>query len=113
MERVLTDTQHLWFVTITSGLAVGGGLLLWAGFITLGLISRRFEKAYSVTTHWQFHLVGPAGLVCYLVMQSVASLQHVNMGPVEQWIGYTLLVWSAGLSLWGVRRFRKVLKNLL
>ncbi len=113
MERVLTETQHLVFVTLTSGIAVLGGLLVWIGFAVLGQISRRFERAYGQTTHWQFHWVAPAGLFGYLVMQSVASLRHENMGPIEQWIGYTLLAWSAGLCLWGVWRFRKVLKGLL
>lgn len=113
MERVLTETQHLIFVTLTSACAVLGGLLVWAGFVFMGLISQRFEKAYGVSTHWQFQVVAPVGLVGYLVMQSVASLRHENMGPIEQWIGYTLLAWSAGLCLWGVWRFRKVLKGLL
>jgi len=113
MERILTDNQHLIFVTLTSYAAIAGGLLLWLGFILLGLISRRFEQAYGVITHWQFHLVAPAGIFIYLSMQAVASLRHQNMGPIEQWTGYTLLTWSARLCLWGVFRFRKVLTELM
>jgi high-affinity Fe2+/Pb2+ permease len=66
-----------------------------------------------VVTHWQFHAAAPAGLLAYLVMQALASLRHQNLSPIEQWIGYTLLAWSAGLCLWGVWRFRKVLHSLM
>lgn len=113
MERILTDAQHWIFVTLTSYAAVLGGLLLWIGFIFIGLISRRFEQAYGKTTYWQFHMAAPAGLFVYLVMQSVASLKHHNLSPVEQWIGYALLAWSAGQCLWGVFRFRRVLSEIM
>ncbi len=109
MPTVLTAGQHWIFVTFTSWVAILGGLLLWAGFFYLGRISQRFEKAYGRITHWQFLLWAPTGIVGYLVMQSVASLQHQNMGPIEQWIGYLMLVWSAALCLWGVWRFRQLI----
>ena len=109
---VLTGGQHLVFVTLTSWLAIVGGLVLWGGFFFLGLISRRFEKAYGKITHWQFLLLSPAGAVGYLAMQSAASLQHQNLGPAEQWIGYTLLIWSAGLCLWGVLRFQQLVRKI-
>jgi hypothetical protein len=112
MGTVLTNGQHWVFVTLTSWIAILGGLALWVGFIYLGLIARRFEKAYGKITHWQFQLMAPIGVVGYLMMQSIASLRHQNMGPVEQWIGYTLLSWSAGLCLWGVMRFQKLIRQL-
>ncbi len=112
MDTVLTPAQHFWFVEATSYLAICGGLALWGGFIWLGAITRRFERAYGKMTHWQFFLLAPAGLCAYLVLQAVASLRHQNMGAAEQWIGYSLLTWSAGLCLWGVLRLRKVLAEL-
>ncbi|MCK5218465.1 hypothetical protein KAR10_03010 [bacterium] len=112
METILTPNQHLIFVTLTSYMAVLGGALLWGGFILMGIISRRLELVYGIITHWQFQIIAPMGLFIYLMMQSIASLRHQNMGPVEQWTGYTLLIWSAGLSLWGIYRFWRVLKVL-
>jgi hypothetical protein len=113
MGTVLTGNQHLVFVTLTSWLAIAAGLVLWGGFFFLGLISRRFEKAFGKITHWQFLLLAPVGAVGYLALQALASLQHQNLGPVEQWIGYTLLIWSAGLCLWGVLRFRQLVRQSL
>lgn len=107
---VLTGNQHFIFVTLTGWLAITGGLLLWGGFILAGLMSRRLEKAYGKVTHWQFLIAAPVGAVGYLSMQSWASWQHQNLGPVEQWIGYTLLIWSAALCLWGVWRFRHLVR---
>ena len=112
MGTVLTGNQHLIFVTLTSWLAILGGLIMWVGFIFLGLVSRRFEKAFGKISHWQFLVLAPAGAVGYLAMQSVASLQHQNLGPVEQWIGYTLLIWSAGMCLWGVLQLRQLVLKM-
>jgi hypothetical protein len=112
MERVLTAGEHLLFVTLTSTIAVVGGVLMWIGFACLGLIMRRYERVFGRTTHWQFLTIAPAGLVAYLVMQSIASVLHQNMGPIEQWTGYTLLTWSALLCVWGILRFRQVLAKL-
>jgi hypothetical protein len=113
MEKILTSVQHLVYVNLTSAAAIAGGLLLWVGFVFIGLIARRYEQAYGLVTHWQFQIIAPVGLVAYLIMQAVASWQHHNLSPIEQWIGYTLLAWSAALCLWGVLRFRKVLEEIL
>jgi hypothetical protein len=109
---VLTDAQHLLFVEITSLVALLGGLALWAGFALMGLVARRFEQAFGQPTPWLFLMVAPMGLFLYLLMQSLASLQHENMNSIEQWIGYTLLIWSALLCGWGSLRFRKILAEL-
>jgi len=112
MDRILTTTQHFIFVNFTSFVAILGGLALWAGFILMGLISRRFEQTYGIVTHWLFQIVAPAGVFTYLVMQSIASLRHQNMGPIELWTGYTLLFWSAILCFWGAYQFYKLLQQL-
>jgi len=39
-------------------------------------------------------------------------MRHENMGPIEQWTGYTMLIWSALLCAWGVYRFGKMLAAL-
>ena len=109
---VLSPLEHFWFVTATSIIAILAGLALWAGFALMGFVARRFEQAFQLVTHWQFYFIAPAGVFAYLLMQAVASLRHQNMGPVEQWIGYALLVWSAGLCLWGCYRFWRVLAYL-
>ncbi|MCD4812663.1 hypothetical protein K8S19_03100 [bacterium] len=112
MERVLTASQHFLFVNVTSFVAIIGGLTLWAGFVGMGLVSRRFEQAYGVVTHWLFQMIAPAGVFIYLLMQSIASLRHKNMGAIELWTGYTLLVWSAVLCIWGAYRFFKIIRQL-
>jgi len=112
METILTPFQHFFFVTLTSIIAILGGLALWAGFVVMGLVARRFEQAYDVVTHWQFQIVAPAGVFIYLFMQSLASLRHQNMGPVELWMGYTLMIWSSIFCLWGAFRFFKILNYL-
>ncbi len=112
MERILTTTQYFIFVNLTSFIAILGGLTLWAGFILLGIIARRFEQAYGLATHWLFQMIAPAGVCAYLVMQAVASLRRENMGPLELWTGYTLLAWSAGMCLWGAYRFHKILRQI-
>ena len=112
MPTVLTPLQHVVFVDLTSALAVLGGLLLWTGFVLIGLIARRLEQAYGHATHWQYFIVAPSGAVIYLIMQAVASLRHQNMNAVEQWIGYALLVWSAGLLAWGLAGFRRTLERI-
>ncbi|MCK5241033.1 hypothetical protein KAR34_01155 [bacterium] len=112
MDRVLTATQYFIFVNLTSVIAIVGGLVLWGGFIYMGLVSRRFEQAYGIVTHWIFQMLAPVGICVYLTMQSVASLRHQNMGPIELWTGYTLLIWSAILSLWGAYRFYRLFRQL-
>jgi hypothetical protein len=104
VTSVLSPSQHLLFVTLSSWLAMAGGFLIWIGFVFFSLIARRFEKAFGKVTHWQFSLIAPVGATLYLIFQAVASLEHNNLGPIEQWVGYTFLVWAAGLSLWGVVR---------
>lgn len=112
MERILTANQYFVFVNLTSFVAILGGLALWSGFVLMGLVSRRFEQAYGIITHWLFQMIAPAGVCIYLAMQSVASLRHQNMGPIELWTGYTLLIWSAILCMWGAYRFFKLLRQL-
>lgn len=109
---MLTAMQHFIFVDLTSWLAILGGLGLWLGFIFMGITARRFEQAFGQSTHWLYLMVAPAGAVAYLCMQSIASMRHENMGPIEQWTGYTMLIWSALLCAWGVYRFGKMLAAL-
>ncbi|MEW6516381.1 MAG: hypothetical protein AB1439_05680 [candidate division FCPU426 bacterium] len=108
----LLPFEHFWFVTVTSYTAILAGAVLWIGFGLMGFVARRFEQAYQLVTHWPFYFIAPAGVFAYLLLQAMASLQHENMGPVEQWIGYALLVWSAGLCWWGCYRFWRVLTYL-
>jgi hypothetical protein len=112
MEKVLTATQYFVFVNFTSFIAILGGLILWAGFILMGLVSRRFELAYGIVTHWLFQMIAPAGVCIYLAMQSIASIRHQNMGPIELWTGYTLMIWSSILCLWGAYRFYRLFCQL-
>ncbi len=111
MEKVLTAGQYLLFVNLTSFMAVFGGLTLWAGFVLMGLIARRYEQTFGVATYWLMQMIAPLGLVVYLIMQTVATLRHQNMGVLELWIGYTFLTWSAGLCLWaGIHFYRHIIK---
>ncbi|MBN1595508.1 hypothetical protein JW933_06245 [candidate division FCPU426 bacterium] len=112
MENILSTTQYFIFVNATSFVAILGGLVLWAGFFLMGLISRRYEQVYGIDTHWLLQMIAPAGVCLYLSIQSIASLRHQNMGAVELWTGYTLMMWSAVLCLWGANRFFRLFKQL-
>lgn len=112
MEKVLTTTQYLIFVNLTSFLAILGGIALWLGFVVMGLISRRFEQVFDKITYWQSQMIAPAGLFIYLVMQAIASNQHRNMGVVELWTGYSFLAWSSGWCLFSCYRFYRMLMQL-
>lgn len=112
MDKVLSASQYLIFVNLTSFMTILGGVVLWLGFIIMGLVSRRYEQVLGKATHWQSQMVAPAGMFIYLLMQAIASLRHHNMGSLELWTGYTLLAWSAGLAFWACFQFYKMLTKL-
>lgn len=112
MDRILSTSQYMVFVNLTSFMAILGGIALWGGFAVMGLIAKRYEQVYGMVTHWQFQMIAPAGIFIYLLMQAIASLRHQNMGAIELWTGYTLLSWSAGLCFWACFRFYKLLNTL-
>jgi hypothetical protein len=108
----MSDSQYLFFIQITSAIAVVGGALFWAACIFFALLARRFEKLFEMKTPWQLAVVAPAGLFLYLIMQALATLRHQTLSVIELWLGYMLLTWSAGLLLYCMARFYKTLQQV-
>jgi hypothetical protein len=108
----LTAMQEFFFVNVTSFIAILGGLLLWIGLGLEALIMRRFARAYSQPSRWQWMFFSPAGLAGYLVLQAAASLAHQQLDGLGLWLSYGLLGLSAVVSLWCQVDFLRLISRL-
>ncbi len=89
--------------------AVGalGGLLLWLGFVVVGVIAYRFEETREIRTYWQLLALAPSGLILWTLLRSA---QPDGQPPL--WV-ILVLVLTALLCLVGMSVFRNVARILL
>jgi hypothetical protein len=101
------------YFPLTTFLSIAGGLLLWWGFFTVGIIARKYERTFARRTNWQFLALAPSGILIYTIWQGIAYIQKGAFSVTEQWINYTLVLISGGLCLWGAYVFRKVAERIM
>jgi hypothetical protein len=90
--------------------AVAGGLALWAAFLTLAVIARKFEGIFERRTRWAWMAAAPSGLVVYALL-AVAGLGGVDPDAARE-LSYWLLLASGVLCALGAGRFRAMLRSL-
>ena len=97
---------------VTSWIA---GILLWAGFIMVALIARRFQALSGQRTYWQALLIAPSGIVIYTIIQGLAfSARPVRaMSDSEKWTGFPVLFLSAVLCFYVIVIFSQIAKRYL
>ena len=101
------------YFPLTTFLSISGGLLLWWGFFTVGIIARTYERTFARRTNWQFLALAPSGILIYTIWQGIAYIQKGNFSVTEQWINYSLVLISGALCLWGAYAFRKVAERIM
>lgn len=105
------DVQNLW--TIKTWILVVSALLLWLAFVLLGIAARNYEKVLRQVTEWQFLVVAPSGILIYAVIQGVLLITAGKYRLVgwTGYIGYSLFLVSAIITLIGTLRFYGVIKG--
>jgi hypothetical protein len=101
------------YFPLTTFLSIAGGLLLWWGFFTVGIIARKYESTFARRTNWQFLVLAPSGILIYTIWQGIAYIQKGQFSVTEQWINYSLVLISGALCLWGAYAFRKVAERIM
>lgn len=107
-----TFVDFLYF-PLTTFLSIAGGLLLWFGFFTVGMIARKYEKTFAKRTNWQFLALAPSGLLIYTIWQGIAYIQKGQFNVTEQWINYILVLISGVFCFWGAYVFKKVAERIM
>jgi hypothetical protein len=101
------------YFPLTTFLSITGGLLLWWGFFTVGIIARKYERTFARRTNWQFLALAPSGILIYTIWQGIAYIQKGQFSVTEQWINYSLVLISGALCLWGAYVFRQVAERIM
>ena len=90
--------------------ALAGGLGLWAAFLVLALIARKFEVVFGRHTRWEAMALAPTGLVIYAVLV-VSGLGGIERDSARE-LAYLILFVSGLLCGWSARRFWLMLRSL-
>jgi hypothetical protein len=64
--------SRIFLLEVTNYLSLIGGFLLWAAFVLMGLIARRFETLTGQRTFWQGMVIAPVGILIYNLIQANA-----------------------------------------
>jgi len=91
-------------------LSLSGGLILWAAFLELALIARKFEVVFGKHTRWGWMAAAPTGLVIYslLGVSGLGGLEPATAREASYWI-----LGVSGLACgWSARRFWLLLRSL-
>jgi hypothetical protein len=62
--------SRIFLLEVTNYLSLIGGFLLWAAFVLMGLIARRFETLTGQRTFWQAMVIAPVGILIYNLIQA-------------------------------------------
>lgn len=105
------DYQAL--VVFPNYLFIVGGILLWIGFLYLGIIAKRYQIVLGESTNWQFMVIAPTGILLFTILEFYAIVIQglIRMPPTIALIAYLLLLVSGVLSFLGCYRFFTVVKG--
>lgn len=107
--QALTEPQQFWFVTMHNWFLILGGLFLWATFVFLALIARKYEIVFHKPTKWQYMLIAPSGILLYVVLSAVSYSQaRIIMTDFQRWVAYSAFLMSGLFSLGGALQFMQI-----
>ncbi|RKX70410.1 hypothetical protein DRP53_05080 [candidate division WOR-3 bacterium] len=109
----LTPGEYQGLVVIPNYLFIIGGVLLWVGFLFLGVIAKRYEIVLGERTNWQFMMIAPTGILIFTILEFYAVVINglIRMPATIAAVAYLLLLISGVLSFLGCFRFLTVVKG--
>jgi len=108
----MNGAEESW-VTQFNLLSLAGATMLWAAFLPLGVIARRYELVFQKWTGWKPLMLAPSGILLYVLIIPVGWLSFAEAlrAPLE-FIAYTALLISSLATLVMVVRFHRVIRQL-
>ncbi|HID31869.1 MAG TPA: hypothetical protein EYP24_00640 [bacterium (Candidatus Stahlbacteria)] len=109
----LTPAEYQGLVVFPNYLFIIGGVLLWIGFLFLGIIAKRYEIVLGEKTNWQFMIGAPTGILIFTILEFYAVVINglIRMPATIALLAYLLLLISGILSFLGCYRFLTVVKG--
>lgn len=109
--------SNFFISNITDYIGIAGGVLMWAVFVMIAFIARRFQELAQQKTYWQYLLVAPFGILVYAFVTAYAFSFTVTQsyGAIPEWrnLAFFLLFVSGIACLYVVNIFRLIAKNIL
>jgi len=96
--------------------AILSGIVFWAGFLILGLITRRYSVVFKKNTMHMLLMLAPSGILIYsilLILRASFAASAQAWGAAIQASAYFFFVLSAFLCFAALFRFNRILKELL
>ena len=106
----------------TNYISLIAGILLWAAFLLIGLIARRFETLTGQRSYWVAMLVAPLGIIIYNFIQSYAFFTAGRMtdcttgktfATCQQGYAFVPLMLSGIAMVYVVYRFYGIARDIL
>ena len=94
----------------SSWISLAGGLVLWAAFLEMALIAKKFEVVFGRHSRWEAMALAPSGLALYSLL-AVVGLGGLNQAAARE-AAYWILFVSGLLCAWSARRFWLLLRSL-
>lgn len=89
-------------------LTITGGLLLWLGFLLLGVVARRYEQVFQQSTSWQGLMTAPIGIPFYVLV----SVWHLSPSQALEVISQIVLLLSGACTWIFVMRFHRLVQRV-
>ncbi|HDT15750.1 MAG TPA: hypothetical protein ENN55_06025 [Firmicutes bacterium] len=96
--------------------AILSGIVFWAGFLILGLITRRYSVVFKKNTMHMLLMLAPSGILIYsilLILRASFAASAQAWGTAIQGSAYFFFVLSSFLCFAALFRFNRILKELL
>lgn len=109
------DTRYNFLLgSFTDVVAGVGGIILWAVFVLIAFIARRFQILAEQKTYWQWLLIAPVGIFIYDVILVWNYVTEKNItSTIATWSSFGPLFLSGLACLYVINIFRLVAKNIL
>jgi hypothetical protein len=109
------DSRYNFFLgTFSDIIGAVGGLILWAVFILIALIARRFQVLAEQKTYWEWLIAAPVGIFIYDIILAWNYITEKNItSTIATWSSFGPLFLSGLACLYVINIFRLVAKNIL
>jgi len=105
----------VWMQAFSDITAVGSGIVVWAGYILLGVIARRYTVVFNKSTFHTMLILSPSGILLYsvlLILKNSVFVKDASAGVFLQYAAYICFFVSALLCLIAVMKFISLLSEL-